>query len=141
VNAREVNILLTKAALRDPRMKRVNAAEQKDMAVEWATDLAGVSLDDALEAVRAHYAVSREPIMIADILERCGVVEDPWEHLPDVDAELAPIRRERALEAAGVTEEEFAANWRDPEWRALKFPPQVDGPGWPKEIEGRDQWL
>lgn len=125
---REVNIVLTAAALRDPRMKRTDALEQADMAAAWAEDLADVALDDALAAVKAHYATSREPVMIADILALVGQtpVEDPWAHVHDVTPDIEAESRARALAAAGVTEDEWEAHKADPAWVAARFPRQIE---------------
>ena len=143
--AREVNVLLTEAALRDPRMKRTDPVEQADMATVWAEDLADVSLEDARAAVKAHYATSREPVMIADILARCGVVEDPWAHLPDDSEAIYAASKKAALEKAGVSDEEWEANRGSAAWVREHFP-EIELQPWqarmldasPKEREG---WL
>jgi hypothetical protein len=133
VNGVEVNILLTKAALRDPRMKRVDAVEQADMAEEWATDLADVTLVDAIGAMRAHYRTSRDPIMLADILSRVGWVEpSPYEN---ITARVAAEQKRRALEAAGVTEAEFDAHQHDAAWIRAHFPDALPAPDQMRDIQ------
>lgn len=91
----EANVVLTKAALLDPRMKRVDPVEQADMATAWAEVLADVPLEQALTAVTEHYRMSRDAIMPADILERVGVVDEPASPYRNITAELAA----KALEA------------------------------------------
>jgi hypothetical protein len=120
VNAVEVNIMLTKAALVDPRMKRVDEDEAFDRAVLWAELLDDVSLEDGLVAVREHYRSSNDAIMPADILARAGWVEpSPYEN---ITARVAAEQKRRALEAAGVTEAEFDAHQHDAAWIRAHFP-------------------
>lgn len=117
MNAREANVLLTRAALLDPRMKRVDVAEQADMASAWAEVLEDVGLDAGLEAVTAHYRVSSAALMPADVLELVGVSADPWAGVRDLD-------RENYLEqlaAANVTEAEVEAHRGDRAWVEAKF--------------------
>lgn len=136
--AREVNVLLTKAALLDPRMKRVDEATQADMAIAWADVLVDIKLSDALVALEAHYRESWDPIMPADIVGRVGAPVDPWVSVPDVTAEVVAASRARQLEAAGVTEEEFEAHRHDAVWLAAKFPERAaEVSPWakPREIE------
>jgi hypothetical protein len=120
VNAIEANVVLTRAALLDPRMKRVDEVEQADMATAWAEVLVDVPLKAALEAVAAHYRTSREPIMPADILSRAGWEEpSPYEN---ITAQVATALKLRALERAGVTEAEFDAHKNDAAWISARFP-------------------
>lgn len=74
MNAGEANVLLTKAALVDRWMKFGTPQELAAAAKEWATVLADVSLDTALEALTAHYATERRSIMPADIVEFAPVL-------------------------------------------------------------------
>lgn len=118
---REANVLLTKAALLDPRMKRVDLAEQADMATAWASALTrgGVDLPAALTAVEEHYLTSREAITVADIVAAAGVPSLPG--VVDITAEL---------------EAEWAA-----EPKAIEGPDRMrpDG-GWPEQInDGEDE--
>ncbi len=69
MNAAEANVLLTKAALVDRWMKFGTPQELAAAAKEWATVLAEVPLDIALEALAAHYSTERRSIMPADIVD------------------------------------------------------------------------
>lgn len=117
MNAREANVLLTRAALLDPRMKRVDVGEQADMASAWADVLEDVALAVALEAVTVHYRVSSTALMPADVLEYAGVTADPWAGVRDLDRE----NYLEQLEAAGVTEAEVEAHRGDRAWVEAKF--------------------
>jgi hypothetical protein len=124
VNAIEANVVLTRAALLDPRMKRVDVAEQADMASAWAEVLVDVELAAALEAVTAHYRTSRDPIMPADVLARAGWEEpSPYEN---ITAQVAAEQKRRALESAGVTEAEFEQHQHDPAWIRGHFPDAIN---------------
>jgi hypothetical protein len=126
VNAVEVNIMLTKAALVDPRMKRVDEDEAFERAVLWAELLDDVSLEDGLAAVREHYRSSNDAIMPADILTRAGWVEpSPYEN---ITARVAAEQKRRALEAAGVTEAEFEKHQHDAAWIRKHFPDALPAP-------------
>ena len=119
MNAREANVFLTKAAMLDPRMKRLDPAEQADMASMWAEVLEDVSLGDALEAVRVHYRSSGLAITPADVVRLAQVEEpSPWK---DITAEIVAESKARALEAAGVTEAEYEAHKDDAAWVRAKF--------------------
>jgi hypothetical protein len=99
----EVNAVLTFAALLDPRMKRTDPNEMADRAEAWASalDAAGVEADVAAAraAVERHYATSRDPLMVADLIDLIepnpallGIDgDDAW------DAELA--RRAKEISA------------------------------------------
>lgn len=78
MNAREVNVLLTKINARDRYPRWTTVEEQAFAAREWAEDLAHVELGDAVEAMREHYAGSVERITIADILLACPVRGSSW---------------------------------------------------------------
>jgi hypothetical protein len=133
VNGRQANILLTRAALLDPRMKRVDEQEQADMAIAWAEVLVDVELDAALEAVAAHYRTSRDPIMPADILTRVGWVEpSPYEN---ITARVAAEQKRRALEGAGVTEAEFEKHQHDAAWIHAHFPEALPAPDQMRDIQ------
>jgi hypothetical protein len=120
VNALEANVVLTKAALLDPRMKRVDQVEQADMATAWAEVLVDVDVQEALAAVVAHYRTAREPIMPADILDRVGwEAPSPYEN---ITAHVAAAQKLRALERAGVTEADFEKHKHDPAWIRKHFP-------------------
>lgn len=62
-------MLLTKAALVDRWMKFGTPQELAAASKEWATVLADVPLDTALEALAAHYSTERRSIMPADIVD------------------------------------------------------------------------
>jgi len=121
VTPREANVFLTKAALLDPRMKRLDEEEQADMATMWAETLADVELEAALEAMRAHYRAATVPVMPAHVLERLGVVEVASSPYRDITAEVVAASRARELLAAGVTEAEYQAHATDREWLLEKF--------------------
>ena len=121
MNAREAKIFLTEAALLDPRMKRVNALEQADMASMWAEVLADVEMDDARAAMRAHYCAQIIPIMPAHVLEQLGVTDaapSTYRHI--TDDVLADSKR-RVLAAHGVTEAEYSAHEHDADWILAHF--------------------
>ena len=123
MNDLEANVFLTKAALLDPRMKRVNPVEQADMAEEWAAVLEDVPLADALGALRAHYRAESSSIMPAHVLARLHVSDDAPDPWKDITAEVVEESKQRALAAAGVTEAEYEANKDDSEWVRVKFAP------------------
>jgi len=114
VKARDVNAVLTLAALYDPRMKRVDAVEQADMAAAWAELLVGVDIDAALAAVKAHYSVSRDAIMPADILDRVGW--EPPSTYENITARVAAAQKKAELEKRGITEDELEKHKHDPAW-------------------------
>ena len=113
-------MLLAKAALNDPRMKRVDPVERADMAEEWAEVLHDVTLADAVTAMREHYASSRESIMPADIRTRAGAVDVGT--LPDITAQIVEASKQRMLAAAGVTESEYLEHTHDEPWLRAHFP-------------------
>lgn len=129
MNAREVNVFLTRAALLDPRMKRTDPAEQRDMAKAWAEVLADVPLEVALEALTEHYRGSRDTITLSDVVAFAQVEAAPYP-IRSIDDELQVERRARALAAAGVTEQEFASHEHDVAWLRAHFAP--------KELEASD---
>lgn len=88
MNAYEANVLLTKAAMVDRWMKFRSPQELAAAANEWASVLADVPLDIAIEALTAHYATERRSIMPADIVE------------------LAPLRS--SSHAGNITEQRLA---------------------------------
>jgi hypothetical protein len=118
----EVNVFLTKAALLDPRMKRVDAREQADMAAAWAEVLDDVSMVSALSALRSHYRSSSDTITPARVIEM--VVLDTKPVLPDITAELLEEDRRQQIAAAGVTEAEYLAHQNDRAWLLAKFAPR-----------------
>ncbi|WP_295104424.1 hypothetical protein [uncultured Microbacterium sp.] len=89
MNAGETNVLLVKVMVRDKYPRWRTPQELAVAANEWADDLPHVSLDDALAAMRAHYAVSDEPMTIRDVNE------------------FAPLRS--SSHAGNVTEQRLAA--------------------------------
>lgn len=116
---REANALLTRAALLDPRMKRVDPVEQKDMATAWASVLTrgGVTLEAALAAVEEHYLGSREAITVADIVAAAAATTLPG--VEDITAELE-------------------AEWAS-EPKAIEGPDRMrPDRGWPEQIEDGD---
>ena len=118
-------MLLTRAALLDPRMKRVDVGEQADMASAWAEVLEDVSLEVGLEAVTAHYRASSVALMPADVLEHAGISDNPWAGVRDLDRESYLEQ----LEAAGVTEAEVEAHRGDRVWVEAKFGRVLEGGG------------
>jgi len=69
MDAREMNVFLTRAALLDPRMKRTNPTDQADMATAWSETLGDVPLDVAVTALTAHYQASIASVMPAHIMD------------------------------------------------------------------------
>lgn len=78
MNAREVNVLLTKINARDKFPRWVTAEALAFTATEWADDLEHVELADAVAAMREHYAATSERMTIADIIEACPVRDSSW---------------------------------------------------------------
>jgi hypothetical protein len=70
--------------------------------------------------MQEHYRSSSFPLMPVHIAERCRPVER-WD-VPDVTDQVIEESRLRALEAAGVSEEEFQARKHDRAWLAATFP-------------------
>lgn len=118
MNAIEVNVILTKAALIDPFI-----VPDPDRAEEWAEVLDGVSFDEGLAAMRAHYATSSDRLMPAHILARVGGAES---RVPDITGEVLEQSKREALAAAGVTEAEFDAHQNDRAWLAAHFPEHME---------------
>lgn len=73
MNAREVNVLLTKINARDKFPRWTTAEAMAFTAREWADDLEQVALTDAVEAMREHYAATDERMTISDIVASCPV--------------------------------------------------------------------
>lgn len=73
MNAREVNVLLTKINARDKFARWTTAEALAFTAREWADDLAQVALADAVEAMSEHYAATDERMTISDLLAACSV--------------------------------------------------------------------
>jgi hypothetical protein len=117
--AAEVNVFLTRAALLDPRMKRVDPREQADMSIAWADVLDDVSLEVALAALKTHYRSSSDTITPARVIELAPGVTAAV--LPDITAEIVAESKREQLAAAGVTEAEFLANQHDAAWVAARF--------------------
>lgn len=98
MNADEAIVLLLKVNSRDKfprwRTEQVLAFDAR----EWAEDLADVPLDVAIDAMRAHYALTREPLTIADIREFVPVHNSSW--AGDITAQrlAAEAAGQRALE-------------------------------------------
>lgn len=115
----EVNVFLTKAALLDPRMKRVDPIEQADMAEAWAELLDDVALQAALSALRAHYRTSSDTITPSRVIALTDLVTKPV--LPDITAEVEAEDRRARLAAAGVTEAEYLAHQHDRAWVLERF--------------------
>lgn len=76
--AREANVLLLKINARDKFPRWTTPEDLAFAAREWAEDLSGVSLDDALVAMRDHYAGSSERMTIADVIAACPVRDASW---------------------------------------------------------------
>ena len=100
MSPREANVLLTRAALIDSRLRRV-PEERAQMAIEWADVLASVPLELAIEAMREHYREQTRSIMPADIV---ALVAD----MPAAGHEH-PVDAREWLGARGVDPVEFQA--------------------------------
>ena len=74
----EAVVLLSKINTRDKFPRWVTDEDLAFTAVEWAEDLADVSLVDAIAAMKAHYAQSSERMTIADVNERVPVRSSSW---------------------------------------------------------------
>lgn len=122
MNAREVNVFLTRAALLDSRMKRVDPVEQADMAAAWADALPDVSLQDALRALNQHVRSSAESIRPAHITAIVGVVDEPGRAIPNLDLEIMREQLMPQLEAAGVSWQTFWERKHDRDWVLSTFP-------------------
>lgn len=118
-------MFLTRAALIDPRMKRVDPEEQADVAIAWADVLADVVLSDALAALTR---LQRErhggdPVILpGDVLDQVGGVIAP-DGLVD---ETEQLGMRRALAAAGVTEAEYRQHQHDAVWVRAHFPRELE---------------
>jgi hypothetical protein len=119
VNAAEVNVFITRAALLDPRMKRVDPNEQADMVIAWADVLDDVPLDVALDALRQHYRSSSDSITPGRVVELANVAAAPV--LPDITEEIIAEDMQKQLVAAGVTEAEWRTHGHDLAWVAAHF--------------------
>lgn len=78
MNADQANVLLVKVLARDTFPRWKTAQELAFTAKEWAEDLADVPVEVAIDAMRAHYAVTREPLTIADIREFTPLRSSSW---------------------------------------------------------------
>ncbi|QJU54366.1 hypothetical protein SCB71_14565 [Herbiconiux sp. KACC 21604] len=119
MNAAEVNVFLTRAALLDPRMKRVDPMEQADMATAWADVLDDVALVAALTALKQHYRGSSDPITPARVVELAVREMEPV--LPDITGEVVAEDMRRQLAAAGVSEADWRRYGHNPAWVAEHF--------------------
>ncbi|WP_382307328.1 hypothetical protein [Herbiconiux sp. UC225_62] len=119
MTADETIVFLTRAALLDPRMKRVDPAEYADMAIAWADLLDDVPLEVALAALRKHYRESSDTITPARIVDLANLAVPPA--LPDITAEVEAESKRAQLAAAGVTEAEYEAHRFDAAWIAARF--------------------
>ncbi|MEV8023358.1 hypothetical protein [Microbacterium sp. NPDC080220] len=79
---REVNVLLTNAALLDARLRR-EPEERAQMATAWAQILADVSLEVGMAALQQHYREETRPIMPADIAALADAVTPDRVRLAD----------------------------------------------------------
>ena len=118
----EALALLAWAAHLDPRLKRTNEEEFASVAEAWAAVLADVALEEAKVAVVAHYKVSRDPLMPADVLDLVGW-EPPSPH-QNITDQVAEKQLQAALEEAGVTRAELdaAVARRDRAWIRKHLP-------------------
>jgi hypothetical protein len=107
MNAIEVNVMLTRAALLDPRMKRSDPTEQADMATAWAQVLGDVPLQAALTAVVAHYRDETRSLMPADVVALTA-------EMPTADRTGRADGREW-LEARGIDPDAFERRVADGE--------------------------
>jgi hypothetical protein len=89
----------------------------------WHDTIGDLPLEAALAALkrfrRERPGVYLEP---GHLLELAGVVDERPDSLPDVTGHVIAESRRRALEAAGVTEEEYSAHEHDIAWLRAKFP-------------------
>jgi hypothetical protein len=107
VNAIDANLLLTAAALIDPRCKPT-----ADRAEAFADALWDVSIDDARSALREHQRTSDEPLLPVHVLRILAARSSE----PDVTAEVVADDRARVLAAAGITEHEYLEHEHDVPW-------------------------
>lgn len=91
-------MLLTKVTMRDRFPRWQTPAELAAAAREWADDLWDVSLEDALDAMREHYATERTPLMIADVREFVPVHNSSWAGDVTEQRLAAEAAGQRALE-------------------------------------------
>lgn len=99
MNAREANILLTRASQLDSRFSWESAGEQASAAQAWAGALADVELTEALQALAWHYRESPVRILPVHVLERV-----PSRSRTSAEEE----ERAAWLAARGLTEEDVA---------------------------------
>ncbi len=140
MNAMEVNALLAKAALVDPRSRPSKPEAQADQAEEWSQRLTGIDLADALAALNQHQRESPEvvrPFHILDGVKRIvatvnqqaarqleQVYEKPWHPAPSRDL----LDRMSAAWADPVVSAALATEYRD-ELRAAGFDPDAGETG------------
>lgn len=82
MSPREVNVLLTNAALLDARLRR-EPEERAQMATAWAQLLGDVPLQVGMAALQQHYREEIRPIMPADIVAVADAVTPDRVRLAD----------------------------------------------------------
>lgn len=104
----------------------------------WHDLIGDMSIQDAFVALR-RFRRERPGTYLepGHLLELAGVADAVPSAISDVTAEVIEESRLRALAAAGVTEEEFAANKHDRGWVLAHFPPAPavepgDPEAWPE---------
>lgn len=109
----EALVLITKAALIDPRMKRIDDIERADMAEAWADVLHDVELADALEALKTlqrRRGASEPAIQPADVLAELDVIDEQPAPVRDLDPEWLLETKQKALAVFGYTPEQYDAD-------------------------------
>lgn len=122
----EIAALLTRIQAHDNRrVDELTIEAWGDAIIEAAPSL---TYEAAVSAVNRHFATSTEYLKLAHITELAGAVDEspsPWR---DWMPEIIAADRQRQLEAAGVTEEEFEAHKSDRAWLAAHFPAEIEAP-------------
>jgi len=105
MNDTEALVFLTRAAMLDPRMKRIDPVDQADMAEAWSVVLDDVALDAALIILREHYREHSDSITPADVVAGVGAeaITSPYPQIHDGS-------KRAVLESFGTTPEEYDTN-------------------------------
>lgn len=110
-------MLVAKVALGD------NRHVDKLVIAYWHDTIGDLELSAAIDALR-RFRRERPGVYLepGHLLELAGVRDDMPDSWNDISDELLAQSKARALEAAGVTAEEFAAHEHDVDWVRAHFP-------------------
>lgn len=160
MNALEVNALLAKAVMLDPRCRPADRTMWADQAAEWADVLSDIAIEDALAALNSHVRDSPEVVkpfhivqgvkrIVADYNQRQASqplqqVEHKRGWHPAPSREVMAIIGTAALAKDPVALARFRTAYRD-ELQAAGFNPDVPeggtphcAPSWDGRGQGKD---